>query len=224
MRSGRPATPFHEVLHACAEPRAEAAWEIFLQHYGRRLRAEVRAALLRAGVFPARDLLDDLAQEVLCRLLERDRRALAEFRGGSVGEAREYLRRIVASVVVDALRAATAAKRRPSVDPISLEALDADAAPWADRRSCPEARFLARDELGRLCRQLRRLLGARATPERWRAVRLALVHGLSSREVAARLGGSWTEGAIDSLVHRLRRRLEREGAPLPARRDAAAGG
>lgn len=223
MRTGRPAVPLHEVLHACADPRAEAAWESFLAHYGRRLRAEVRSALLRAGVFPARDLLDDLAQEVLCRLLERDRRALSAFRGGSTGEAFEYLRRIVATVVVDALRAANAAKRRPIVDPISLEALEAEAAGWRDRRFCPEARVLARDELRRLCRRLHRLLGARATPESWRAVRLALLHGLSSRDVAARLGGAWTEGAVDSLVHRLRRRLEREDLPLPARRDAPGG-
>ena len=220
MNSEQPAIPFHRLLHACAAPSAEAAWESFLTLYGQRLRAEVRAALIRAGAFPARDLLDDLAQEVLCRLLERDRRALADFRGASAGEAAQYLRRVVASVVVDALRAAAAAKRRPACDPVSLETFAEDTLYCGDRRGCPEARALAREELRVLFRRVRRLLGARATPDRLRALRLALVVGLSSREVAARLGGGWTEGAVDSLIYRLRRRLAGAGWPAPARRDA----
>ena len=206
------------LIHACADSTSEPAWESFLARFRPRLRGEVRSVLLRAGTFPDRDLAEDLEQEVLCRLLERDRRVLARFRGATDGEAVLYLRRVVASVVLDALRAAASAKRRPALDPISLEELTAQAIDLADRRGCPEARALARERgrvfLGR-CRQLR---GARATAERLRIVRLALVEGLSSREVVARLGPPWTVGAVDSLLHRLRRRLAATGWPPPGRR------
>lgn len=206
------------LIHACAESSTEPAWEEFLARFRPRLRGEVRSVLLRAGTFPDRDLAEDLEQEVLCRLLERDRRILARFRGSTDGEAVVYLRRVVASVVLDALRAAASARRRPALPPLSIETLAAEAIELPDRRGCPEARALARERGRVFLARCRELLGRRATAERLRIVRLALVEGLSTREVVARLGAPWTAGAVDSLLHRLRRRLAEGGCPPPGRR------
>lgn len=206
------------LIQACAETNGEQAWEDLLARIRPRVRGELRALLLRADTFPDRDLTEDLEQEVLCRLLERDRWVLARFRGATEGEAVLYLRRVVASVACDALRAAGCAKRRPALSPLSLEELAAAAYEPADRSGCPEARALARERGRAFLAGCRRLLGRRATPDRLRAVRLALVEGLSSREVVSRLGGGWTVAAVDSLIHRLRKRLAAGGQPLPGRR------
>jgi len=64
---------------------------------------------------------------------------------------------------------------------------------------------------------LTRLLGGR-TPRRDLSVLfLAYCRGLSSREIARRLGGGLTAARVDSLIHRVRRRLARGGIEIPRR-------
>lgn len=213
-----------DLLRACAEAPSEAVeWEAFLLAGAPRIRAAIRNSLLAAGAFPARDLAEDLEQEVFCRLLERDRRALTSFRGASEGEAGQYLRRIAATVVADALRAAAAHKRRPPLDPTSLADLHDGSAGLADRRACPEARLLARERAQGFLRRCRQILGRRATPERCRVIRLAWMRGLSSADVAEKMGGRWTRSAVDCLLHRLRRRLVAAGEACPVRPGARRG-
>lgn len=61
-------------------------------------------------------------------------------------------------------------------------------------------------------------MGRAATPARLRVVSLAFVGGLSSDAIAARMGDGWSRAAVDSLLHRIRRKLEAAGGPAPGRR------
>jgi DNA-directed RNA polymerase specialized sigma24 family protein len=182
------------------------------------LSATIRRVLVRAGVFPSRDRVEDLQQEVLCRLLERDRRALVLFRGATEGEAGLYLGRLVANVVYDCLRAERAAKRSPSHPPRCFEELLHEEHPaLEDRGQCPESRLLALERGDALREDCARAVLRERSPERRRILALALLGGLSSRAIAGRIGRPWTPGAVDALVARARRRLAAEGVELPPR-------
>ena len=205
------------LLAACATERAgEAPWELLLERLAPRVRGAVIGALTLCGEPRDPDFIADLVQEVWCRLLERERRALAEFRGASERAAIVYLRRIAASVTIDALRAGAARKRRP-VQLVPLDALGLEATLYVDRAVCPERRLLARERLRLFLALCRELVGPVAPRERLRIARLGLVEGRSSREIAERLGGAWTVPGIDSLLFRLRRQLEGRGIRLPRR-------
>lgn len=210
--------PEARILRDCAGAADDLVWNHFLATHGARLRREIRGALLRAGVFPARDRCEDLEQEVLCRLLERQRRALARFRGSTAAEAGAYLRQIAARVVADDLRSAASSRRRPA-RPGRLVALSpSESAELQDRRGCPEARTLAREEGRLFLARCRDLMGRAATPSRLRVVSLAFLSGLSSDAIAQRMGEGWSRAAVDSLLHRVRRKLERAGGLTPCRR------
>jgi len=210
--------PEARILRDCAQAADDLVWNHFLATHGARLRLEIRGALLRAGIFPTRDRCEDLEQEVLCRLLERQRRALARFRGSTAAEARAYLRQIAARVVADDLRSAASPRRRPARPGRLVELPDADSAALQDRRGCPESRALAREQGRLFLARCRELMGRSATPARLRVVSLAFLGGLSSDAIAQRMGDGWSRAAIDSLLHRVRRKLERDGGLAPCRR------
>src|SRR5436305_12142219 len=51
------------------EDRFQASWEELVGRYGHRLRGQVRWWLLRAGLRPEPDQVEDRVQEAYCRLL-----------------------------------------------------------------------------------------------------------------------------------------------------------
>ncbi|HSM15325.1 MAG TPA: sigma-70 family RNA polymerase sigma factor [Thermoanaerobaculia bacterium] len=195
-------------------PEAEASIDSLFDRHAGLVRRAVRGMLLRCGVRPDPDRIRDLEQEVWCRLIERLRRGRSGPRRVHTGETVRYLRRVAASTVVDHLRSSGAAKRRPAAL-VSLEEPHPSAG--ADPRSDPESGLLAREELRRRVEAWRRALRGRAAAERFRIVRLAWLHGLPSAEIARRLGGRWTPGGIDSMLCRLRARLEARGEATPPR-------
>lgn len=196
------------------ESTPERWWSDLVRRHHPRLVAAVRRALFRHGLESGSDSPEDLAQEVWCRLLCRGDGA-RRFRGTSEGEAAVYLRRIVDSVVADAARAARAQKR--SVDrTLSLEEVGEAVAPTGERSS-PELRLLARERRQLFLERCRDALGRRASPLALRVAELAVLHGLSSGEIARRLDGRLRPGAIDTLICRLRRRLAVLGVSLPRR-------
>jgi RNA polymerase sigma factor (sigma-70 family) len=217
-RQNLPRIDFHpRLLAACAEAQAgDAVWEQLVARHLPRVRGAVVAALVLGGAPRDPDRIADLVQEVWCRLLLHDRRALARFRGASEAEARAYLRRVARSVVADALRAARADKRRPS-QVVPLATLREEEEPAADPRDCPERRLLARDELRALFALCRSVLGPLPSRERALIARLGLLEGWSTGEIAGRLGGGWSEGAINSLLFRLRARLAAAGIRISRR-------
>jgi DNA-directed RNA polymerase specialized sigma24 family protein len=195
----------------------EAHWTELVERHGERVRSAVRGALRAFGERPDPDRVDDLVQEVWCRLLARARRRRAGPRGEREGETATYLRRVATTVVADVLRAEGAAKRRPrQLLPLEHGRYGFEREP-VDGRSCPLRDLLARDRLRRYLALCGELLGRRGARERRRIVRLALVVGLTSTDIARRVGAGWTPSGVDSLMFRLRRRLSARGERLPVR-------
>ncbi len=205
-----------DLFRTCSSGNCDGAWREFVERFHGRLVTAVRRALLRLGVPGANDeRVEDLVQEVYCRLLGGGR-SRRYFRGESEAQLMTYLQRVAASVVVDARRVALAEKRWGGqrvawvewklAPPVGILAAGG-----------PEDRLLA-DERRRaflaLCRQA---LGRRATSTTVRIARLALLEGWSSREIALGLAGRMGIAGIDSVIYRLRRNLARRGIELPRR-------
>jgi len=211
------------LLTRCAEGRAtEAEWNGFVERASPKLRSAVLGALALCHEPAEPALVEDLVQEVWCRLLADDRRILGRFRESGDGAAIVYLRRVASAITIDLIRARRAAKRRPARS-VPLDATGESGLSVADRSVCPERRLLAGERLAELLRLCRERLGRGASRARVRAARLGIVEGWSSSEIAEHLGGSWTVSAIDSMLFRLRRRLERDGIRLPRRPGGVAG-
>ena len=161
---------------------------------------------------------EELLQEVYCRLLENRGRVLLDCRADSLPAAAAYLRRVAASAAVDRLRLLAAVKRGRHLQ-VRLRNLDRGrwSGSFIAESPGPEARLLARERRRRAFARGRRLAGGR-TPRRDVSVLfLAYCRGLSSREIARRLGGGMTPARVDSLMHRLRRRLASRGIRIPRR-------
>ena len=210
-----------ELFHRCVHRRDGEEWREFLRRYQPRLRAAVRRAFLQRGLRLAEPDLEDLVQDLYCRLLAAGGK---RFRGRTERELWGYLGQVAKNVVIDHQQAARARKRWPGIaaagigppagerlDPVEHEALEAVAC----REASPEERLLVADYrrfvLAR-CRQVTR--GERAV----KVLRLAFLEDWSSPEIARRLGGGLTANKVDMLVYRLKRRLAKEGIRLPRRR------
>jgi DNA-directed RNA polymerase specialized sigma24 family protein len=208
-----------QLLHRCApganaDEGHEAAWRLFIRRYGRHLARAIRRTLRECGESCGRDVVEELRQEVYCRLLERDGQRLRNFRGSSdTATVHAYLGAIARSVVVDDLRRRSALKRGGGLQRCAIARSAFEFAPDAARPTpCPEQRAIAREGLRALIgnyaaetdtSQLRRSL---------QVLRWALVEGWSSREIAAALPGRLTPGSVDSMLYRLRRRLTEAAA------------
>lgn len=205
------------LLARCAAVSTAAGeWSLLAARLTPRLRGAVLGTLTLCRVPRRADLVEEMVQEVWCRLLAGDRRALRGFRGASEREAAAYLRRIAAGIVLDRLRSESASKR-DAARTLELEPSPRAAARLVDRRGCPERRLLARERIRGLAALCGELIGGRRRSERMTIVRLAVVEGWSSQEIASRVGEPWTVGRINSFLFRLRRRLEARGVRLPAR-------
>ncbi|HZI64888.1 MAG TPA: hypothetical protein VFE44_08910 [Thermoanaerobaculia bacterium] len=201
-----------QLLRQCATKTSEASWNELIRRFGRRLELGVRRGLRRAGLPAPPDRVEELLQEVYCRLLERGGRALARFQGVSEGEASAYLGRLAENVVLDWVRSSVAQKRAAQTvaEPeIAVRGLRA-AGP------SPEEETLLGECRRILLARCREAAGRRAARQLW-VLRLALLEGWSSREIAAAARGRLRPGSIDSLVARVRRRLAAEGCALPRR-------
>lgn len=205
-----------DLFRTCAAGNCDGAWREFVKRFHGRLVTAVRRALLRLGAPGANaERVEDLVQEVYCRLLSGGRRPRS-FRGESEAQLMTYLQRVAASVVIDARRVALAEKR-----------CGGHRVAWADWRlgpavgigeaSGPEDRLLAREQRRAFLAVCRQALGRRATPTTVRIARLALLEGWSSREIAAGLAGRMGIAGIDSVIYRLRRNLARCGIAVPRR-------
>jgi RNA polymerase sigma factor (sigma-70 family) len=162
--------------------------------------------------------VEDLLQELYCRLLSAGRSG--RFLGRTDAELGRYLRQAAISVVADRRRALRTDKRNVSVPSLEEDATRRwleERPPTCPEEETPEGRYRlreARRTFSRHCDELARSQRA----AKLGALRLTLLNGCSSREVARRLGGALTPAQVDRLVAKLRRRLHREGIALPRRR------
>jgi RNA polymerase sigma factor (sigma-70 family) len=205
-----------DLFRCCTSSNSERAWREFVTRFHPRLVVAVRRALLRQG-HPSlyAERVEDLVQEVYCRLLG-DARRRRRFRGSSEAQLMAYLQRVAVSVVIDARREALAGKR-----------WGGHHVAWADWRVAPptfaatepdpEDRLLAGERRRAFLAICRQALGRRADATTLRIARLALLEGWSSREIAAGLGGALGVAGIDSIIYRLRRNLADRGIALPRR-------
>lgn len=212
-----------DLVRRCTPRRDPRRWEEFLDRFANRLEAAVRRALRRRDLAnrPRRDEVEDLVQEIYCRLLQRGPDPVephAECPGRSLGA---YLKRVADTVVIDHLRSRSTLKRgRGRV----AEVPDPDLPErTADPGLSPEERLLRRERRRVFLESVGRAVGPKAPRRDLLVLRLALLEGWSSREISRRMGRSLTPNGIDSLVHRVRRRLRRHGIRLPRRGQGGRG-
>jgi RNA polymerase sigma factor (sigma-70 family) len=195
-------------------------WSALLRRHEPPLRSRVRRVLRKSGLRACEELVEEVVQEVYCRLLESDASRLRRCRGGTDRAVTAYLGIIAERVVLDLIRQAGARKRNGLIvlrtggmSRRTLRALER----LTDPRPDPEE-AAARRERERLfldcCRELR---GAGPGRRNAWVMRLALLEGYSSREIAEAARGRLTARSVDNLVHRLRRHLARSGFEVPRR-------
>jgi RNA polymerase sigma factor (sigma-70 family) len=205
-------------------------WNLFVRRYSPWLRRRCWYMLQRGRPVVPPDELDELVQEVYCRLLANRRRHLRCFRGDSEKALRTFLARVARGVVLDHLRYRYAFKRssmlriswgcasanpraRPATAAGETEVEPLDRVPCL--RVSPEREALRRQQRRLFFRRCRETDGGRSCRRNAEIVWLALLEGWSSREIAPRV--SLSPSAVDTVVHRARRRLEAKGIDIPER-------
>lgn len=140
--------------------------------------ADVRAWLARSGGAAAD--IDDIVQETYCRLAALDSTA-------HIANGRAYFFRMARNISIEKIRRA----RIVRIDCIT----EIDALNVVDDEPSPERVVASRRELGRVRRLIEDL------PERCRQIfTLRRIHGLSQKEIAARLGV--TENVVETQAAR----------------------
>ena len=194
----------------CLEGRDDGDWRRFLARC-RRMLPGLAAARLDPWTRRMSTLeVEDLLQEVHCRLLS----AAGLFRGRTDRELWAYLRRVVASLTTDHRRRWQTIKRSSSRVPWpSTE----DCTGWVLPEPGPEERLLRSEDWECFLERCGRCFPRARRPLVRRVVRLVWVEGCNSREASEHLDGALSPKDIDNLVARLRRRLARQGLDLPRR-------
>jgi DNA-directed RNA polymerase specialized sigma24 family protein len=195
----------------------EAAWEELIGRYGPGLKARVGSVLRRSGMRPRREQVEEIVQEVYCRLLAAAGRRLRRCRATSESQVGAFLGRVAERVALDQLRAARAQKRGGALAPGQGAPLAWGAwcgCGWdprqerheraADPRANPEERMLSRERMRLFLERCGALAGRRDYRRNARILALAAA-GMSSGEIARALGGSLTARSIDGLLPRVRR-------------------
>jgi DNA-directed RNA polymerase specialized sigma24 family protein len=211
--------------------KPDAAWEELIGRFGAGLKARVGSVLRRCGVRPRDEHVEEIVQEVYCRLLAGGSRRLRRCRATSESQVGAYLGRVAERVALDQLRAARAQKRGGP----SAAAAEADGRPgewWGGRgeggervvdpRANPEELVLRRERLRLFLERCGALAGRRDYRRNARILALA-VAGMNSGEIARAVGGALTPRSIDGLLLRVRRHAAAhvlDAAGLDARRPA----
>jgi DNA-directed RNA polymerase specialized sigma24 family protein len=202
------------------EEAFQTAWEELVRRYGAIVQRQVRRSLRTAGFRHEPEEIEERVQEVYCRLLMGGTGRLRLLRRWSEGQVVTYLSRVSKRVVVDELRALAAVKRgarRVSFSGCLREVAEQT----ADPRCTPEEEAMLAETRRLLlarCRLLVESMTGRSDRQlNLRILRLALVEGWTSREIACAAGGRLAASSVDSLVHRARQRLARGGLAVPSR-------
>lgn len=204
------------------EKAFQAAWEELVDRYGATLRSQVRRALLGAGLPPCDETVEERVQEIYYRLLLGGTGRLRLLRRWSDGRVVAYLCRMAERVVVDEVRTQAAVKRGGEWGLWWDDGLAEVHEHAVDPRGTPEEQALLSERrrlVLRGCRRMARSMMDEEDRGRFlRVLRLALLEGWSSREIARAEGWALAASTVDTLVHRARRRLARGGVELPDRR------
>jgi RNA polymerase sigma factor (sigma-70 family) len=189
-------------------PAGEAGWEDIVHEHEGMMRARIWRLFERVGQQPRKELIEEIVQEIYCRLFGDARR---RWRGTTVRELLAYMGIIAERTVVDHLRTVHANKRTGFREVCLGRRIEL----IPDPRDPEQDLLLAesRTAVLRRCRDLPTRAGRRNV---WVA-RLALLEGWTNQEIAQAAGGRLSPANVACLVHRLRRRLARREA-TPVRR------
>jgi RNA polymerase sigma factor (sigma-70 family) len=191
-------------------PAGEAEWEDIVRQHEGMLRARIWRLFERVGQRPGRELVEEILQEVYCRLFED---ALRRWRGTTVGELLAYLGIIAERTAVDHLREVQA-NRRTGYREVSLGRRMEQIADPRD----PERDLLHAETQAVLLRRCREMPSRRGWRRNEWVARLALLEGWTNQEIAHAAGGRLSPANVACLVHRLRRRLAQPTLPRVRRR------
>ncbi|HVS63379.1 MAG TPA: hypothetical protein VMT85_07730 [Thermoanaerobaculia bacterium] len=195
----------------CAHGGREADWcELHQRLAGRIhswLQRGVSGSYGQIGALEA----DDLAQEVYCRLLANDRRALRGCRAQSDGELMAYLARVCQSVLISAARERGACKRR-AASGVPARCVDHEEVPAPGLS--PEEQALVADVRRKAIACTTRSCPVAARRQRFILDQVLFV-GYTSGELSRSVGVS--ASSIDTVVSRARRRARSLGIPFPSR-------
>ena len=198
----------------CLTGRDGGAWQEFVDRYDWQVRSAVRLTAMRCGVPLVGADLDEMVQELYCRLLA----ARSEgFRGRSEPELWKYLNQAIYSLVVDRRRALHTQKRRGIRMRVAAGTSDVP-----EPRADPEEHLLGKERRKLFFQRCLEIARCDRVVVELRALKMALLEGWSSREIAGRLDGGLNAKQIDHLVQKLRRHLAKDGILLPRRPRVAA--
>lgn len=209
------------LFHRCLDERGDEPWYQFQKRYGRYLKGVMRRAARRhRGRLVVGYEIEELLQEVFCRILAGRH---PQVRDWSDRQLWGYLSQIAFRLLLDRQRHGLLQRKSLALlrGGVGLEWL---ADPLAkDSSPTPEEKVLRQDgwrQLGDLAAQVVR-------PDRrsleLRGLRMALIEGYSSREIADLTGGRLTCQRVDRLVFRLRKKMLAAGLGLPPRRFTSRG-
>jgi hypothetical protein len=191
--------------------RPETDWGRVVGRREALLRWRVRRALIRSGLEARPELIEEILQEVYCRIFENGAARLRRCRNGVAGALESYLGTLAERVAYDQVRLAGALKRS-GVQMVRRSRRQLEDIP--DAAATPEEATLCRDECRQFLGQCRAMRGLGSGRRNAWVMRLALLEGYSSREISRAARGRLTPRSVDLLVNRLRRRLAREGYVL----------
>lgn len=205
-----------DLFYHCLRTRRDELWSEFIQRYGGQVRRLIHAAFSNSERELTAGEIEEYVQELYLRLLARGEQS---YRGTTDAEFWSYVYTTVRNLAIDRWRYA---ERRESCMATCTPSISRWHSPPTQS---PETRAMARQSLGSFLERCRLAAAGARTEMKMRILRLAFFDGLSSREIAHRLADeelapALTPCQVDSMIFRLRRRLERLGAEIPCRRAA----
>ena len=207
-----------ELVRSCGTSCEETPWRRFVDSYAYRLRMTVLQNLLRFERRAPSETVDELVQEVYCRLLQHDRRALRDCRARSNSAVMGYLATVCSSVVVDYLRACATLKRGGALGQVASAIRSSQAVEdLSDPAASPERNFMLREARRIFLDSCARVFVGASRERNLEIFKLAFVDGWTSREISERFAGAIKPGSIDSMIHRHRRLLNEVGVAVPER-------
>jgi DNA-directed RNA polymerase specialized sigma24 family protein len=206
------------LFHRCLDDKAaDEPWYQFQQRYGRYLKGVVCRTARRNHGHLSEHEIEELLQELFCRVLAGRRPCVLDW---SDRQLWAYLSQITFRLLVDRHRHRLRQKK-------SFRLIRGMGSKWfpsrfaVDNRPSPEELVLRQDGW----RQLDALAAQVVRPDRrsleLRGLRMALLEGYSSREIAQLTGGRLKGRRVDRLVFCLRKKLLAAGLALPPRRSAS---
>jgi len=189
---------------------ARAAWERFVREHGHEVRRCVTRAMRSVGLRSDATEVDELVQEVYCKVLTGA--STCDAPSWPAPQLWSYLNRIARSVAIDAIRSRYAMKRGGE-PPSEAERLSPPR--HTEGRTVQpgfEERLIERERGDAIRRRVLELGGVQQGARNLRVLELAAIEGCTAREISRRLAGALTPSSVHTVLHRLRRQLVAEAA------------